>query len=155
MELSSQTTEQSLFQTSLHGLPNPAKDRYNAIMERHNGDPSGIEFNHKRGDRWAFVLPDASDPGRYRYQSFDEHGFISHATFNTVSEAVRDMVESGYVNEDIGALDRMSQTATWAEGVETIELLRRLNGGDITFPQYLQERKLIAERYAQQSVKVA
>lgn len=38
------------------------------IMERHTGDPSGVEHKHKAREQWAFVLPDASEPGRWRIQ---------------------------------------------------------------------------------------
>ena len=48
------------FHQHLLALAIPNAVVYNDIMQRFEGDPSGVEFKSKSGTQWAFVLPDAS-----------------------------------------------------------------------------------------------
>lgn len=81
---------------------------YQSIMERHDGDPSGIEFRHATWLRWGIVLPDASEPGKTRVQYFSTTGLGRHDSFSTLEEAVEFLVASNYVVEDPGVLDKMA-----------------------------------------------
>lgn len=96
------------------------------IMQRHNGDPSGVEFRYRTELRWSFVLPDASQAG-YRLQLFDEMGFSGHSHFETLEEAVDEMVTRGFCIEDAGALDRIAGTPRWAEGMAWLEKIQSHN----------------------------
>ncbi|MFD2274283.1 hypothetical protein ACFS07_33350 [Undibacterium arcticum] len=109
---------------------------YNVVMTRNAGDPSGVEYHNRAATLWAFVLPDASEPGKYRLQTFDEDGFTGHSSYSSLIDAVEALIKNGYVCEDRGALDRMSTTARWAAGTEILDLLRRLNGKEISFQEY-------------------
>lgn len=120
---------------------------FSRIMERHGGDPTGFEHKLMNRDQWAFVLPDASEPGRYRVQYFDAAGFISHASHNDLVAAVEAMVTEGYVVEDRGALDRASTTPEWAMGTEVAGLLQRLNAREISAEQFSEERAAIYEKH--------
>ena len=93
------------------------------IMQRYDGNPSGIEYRfHSDNERWAFVLPDATQEG-FRVQFFDTRGFSGHSHFDDLEAAVDEMVTRGYRIEDVGALDRLSQTPSWAEGMAWLERL--------------------------------
>lgn len=109
---------------------------YDRIMRKFDGDPSGVEFKAGSRDAWAFILPDASEPGRMRVQYFDRSSFFSHHPYDTVAECVDNMVSEGYVLEDAGALDRVSDSAEWRRGVEVAGLIQRLNAKQITHQEF-------------------
>lgn len=121
---------------------------FSQIMAEHEGNPSGIEYRQADGERWAFVLPDASEPGRFRVQYFDARGFSGHFTHNELVAAVEDMVRSGYRIKDLGALDRLSETNLWAAGIESSDLITKLNMGRIDFNEYATQQQAIARKYA-------
>jgi hypothetical protein len=51
-------------------------------------DRGHMEFrNPKTEDRHAVVIPDASEPGRWRFSEYDSRGFAGHRTFDTPHEA--------------------------------------------------------------------
>ncbi len=111
----------------IRSLQRPNQIAFVQIMVRHDGNPSGIEFrHHSDAERWSFVLPDASTAG-YRAQFFDTHGFSGHTHFETVEQAVDEMVQRGFRIEDVGALDRVSQNPPWAQGMAWLERLTMLN----------------------------
>lgn len=111
----------------------PAAIAFNELMSRHSGDPSGVEFRAGEAERWAFVLPDASQPSMYRVQVFDPRGFLSHHTEGSLAACVETMVREGYRTEDAGALDRLARTPEWLRGVEVLALVQRLNAGALSF----------------------
>lgn len=124
------------FHQHLLQITAPKAMAYNAIMVRFNGDPSGIEFSTKDRQKWAFVLPDASEPGRHRIQYFDERSFFSHHPYDTVTEAVLAMVTEGYEIEDAGALDRVSATETWRKGTAVAAIKMKLDRGLISWKEF-------------------
>ena len=111
------------FAKRLRESARPAQIAYAGIMAKHQGDPSGIEYcHHNDPERWAFVLPDASIGGM-RVQFFDTFGFSGHQCYGSLIEAVQEMVMQGYRVEDVGALDKMSQTPRWAEGLSWLDMV--------------------------------
>ena len=116
----------------------PTQDAYAAIMAAHNGLPLGVEHKHKDREAWAFVLPDASQPGAYRVQYFDEHGFTSHQSEQSLEEVVEEMARGGYTVEDRDALPRVSATETWSKGMAQLEWLQKLNNSEISYSEYLE-----------------
>ncbi len=126
------------FIAHLFELALPQQRAYNAVMERHSGNPVGVEYRHKnKSTSWAFVLPDASEPGRHRVQYFDEHGFFSHHAEDTLEDAVQEMVRNGYVTEEKGVLSRVSKTEVWRRGMERCFLMMQVGQGKITYAEYL------------------
>jgi hypothetical protein len=102
----------------------PQQIAYVRIMGQHDGDPSGVEFRHHNDvERWAFVLADAS-VGGMRIQMFDTFGFSGHQCYGSLIEAVEEMVKQGYHIKDAGALDRISLTPRWAEGMAWMEMIQ-------------------------------
>lgn len=124
------------FNRYLLRLQAPAAMAFNQMMSAYGGNPSGVEFRCKDRQAWAFVLPDASEQGRQRIQYFDGSGFVSHHPYDSVVECVESMVREGYVVEDCGALDRLTDTDEWRRGVEVAGLIHKLNGGQITHAEF-------------------
>ena len=113
------------FARQLRESARPAQIAYVRIMTKHRGDPSGVEYRHYSDpERWAFVLPDASGDGM-RIQFFDLRSFSGHQCYQTLDEAVQEMVKQGYRIEDAGVLDRVSVTSAWAEGLAWLDRVFR------------------------------
>lgn len=115
----------------------PSSMLYNDIMMRHDGNPIGIEFRDTTREAWAFLLPDASAPGKFRVQYFDAHGFSRHHTVDSLHQALEDMLAEHYTIKDAGALDRLSQTAEWKRGTEVAGLMMRHNSGQIDYAEFV------------------
>jgi len=112
---------------------------YNDMMVTFDGDPTGIEFQHRTQDnRWAFTLPDASVQGSWRIQYFDWDSFVSHHCERTFLACIDSMAQEGFVVADPGALDRLSVTPRWKRGVEVSSLIQRLNAREITHERFSQ-----------------
>lgn len=141
------------FDRYLLRLAAPKAFTYDAIMRKFNGDPSGVEFKADNRDAWAFVLPDASEPGRMRVQYFDRSSFFSHHPYDTLSECVDNMVAEGYTVEDAGALERLSDTDEWRRGVEVAGLIQKLNAKEITHEEF--NRRVIALSPAKAAAEAA
>ncbi|CAE6963280.1 hypothetical protein [Paraburkholderia domus] len=109
----------------------PQQLAYRRLMRRFHGDPVGVECSNSSQDRWAFVLPDVSRDGKWRIQYFDESGFSGHGSYDTLVDAVQDMIQSGYRELDIGALDRLGSTGRWAQGVKRSAIMQRHAEGQI------------------------
>lgn len=115
------------FSKRLRDHARPAQICFVQIMQRHNGNPNGVEYQHHTDpDRWAFVLEDASQTG-FRVQYFDLNGFSGHTHFEDLPTAVDEMITRGYRIEDVGALDRVSVTTRWAEGMAWLERMQQHN----------------------------
>lgn len=113
---------------------------YDQVMRAHGGDPSGVEYRREDRESWAFVLPDASQPGMHRIQYFDEHGFSSHHPCDSVATAVDTMVSEGFQVRDDGALDRIGCLASFNLGMETASLIQLLNRNAITMSEFNERR---------------
>ncbi len=124
------------FMMHLLGLMLEEARAFNSIMKAHNGDPSGVEYKQPSHDKYAFVLPDASQSGRWRVSYFDKHGFSYHEVAPTMPMATQLMVKGGFTEAAIGSLDCLATTKAWALGVELSDLLMQLNMGKITYVRY-------------------
>lgn len=113
----------SVLATHLRELARPVQIAFARIMTAHKGNPVGVEFRHRFGRSWAFVLEDASEPG-YRIQFFDSRGVLGHQHYATLEGAVEEMVSQGYTVEDSGAFDRAASTKIWAECVPYLDLMQ-------------------------------
>lgn len=91
----------------------------------------GTEMSHSDGQRHAILLPDASSPGKYRYQTFDANGFMAHSTHDTEEEAVADAARQGYHVHNPGVLDRLAGTDEWAHGMAINAIMQAHNGKQI------------------------
>ena len=75
-----------------------------------------IEFRQPGGDRHALVVPDASEPGRWRYSVYDPQGFASHSTFDSAHQAAAAAGAEGFTEPAPGSLDRLSMGEAWGQG---------------------------------------
>lgn len=75
-----------------------------------------IEFREPRSDRHALIVPDASEPGRWRFSRFDSGGFAGHRTYDTKHEAAAGAADDGFHEPAPGALDELSSKPEWADG---------------------------------------
>lgn len=86
----------------------------------------GAEVRKKNGQA-AAVFPDATQPGKYRYQAFDERGFFSHSTHNSLEEVLDALVTDGYTEPAPGLLDRLASTETWRQGMARVFEVQKTN----------------------------
>lgn len=107
----------------------------------------GLTLKHCRRDAWGIILPDASQPGRYRWQAFQSDGFTGHVTFDSMEECLGDLVDDGYGTPDPGALDRVADTVEWRRGMEVVGLIQSCNAGLLSFEDAMRQREEIYARY--------
>lgn len=90
----------------------------------------------KSRHNYCVILEDATEPGRFRYQSFNQTGFIGHATRDTTDEVLLEAFRDGYREIDTsGALERFVRTAEWEKGSLINDLVRRVNVGELSHEQ--------------------
>jgi GNAT superfamily N-acetyltransferase len=81
--------------------------------------------------QWKMILRDASEPGKWRTQSFDERGFSGHKSFDTQELAIKDAAETGFSVRDDGALDRIQDSHQFQRGIFVTDLIARVNAGKL------------------------
>jgi len=116
-----------------------AQIAYQRLMAQYGGEPIGVECRREDRESWAFVLADASGDKPWRIQQFDPNGFIGHLCFDTIPEAVEEMLRMGYQTEDVGALDRVAATDRWALGIRRAAVMQRHQEGLISYSQMAEE----------------
>ncbi|MBB5546542.1 hypothetical protein [Paraburkholderia fungorum] len=112
---------------------------YQILMAQYGGQPVGVECRKEDRETWAFVLPDASGDKPWRIQQFDQNGFIGHLCFDTIAEAVEEMLRMGHLTVDVGALDRVAATDGWALGIRRAAIVQRCQEGLISYAQMVEE----------------
>lgn len=123
----------------------PLQIAYQRLMSSYDGHPAGIECRLKGRESWAFALPDASGAKSWRVQQFDQDGFIGHLCFDSLNEAVEDMLRMGYLVTDPGALDRVGSTARWARGIRRAAIMQKHQEGLIKYRQMVEEISALAD----------
>lgn len=109
----------------------------------------GCTFASEKGDRFALILPDASVPGKFRYQQFASFGWINHYTCDTLDEVVFEAYEAGMrVPAPQETLDKMASTLEWAKGTERLELITKVNRGQLTWEASLVLSDELDAKYA-------
>lgn len=79
------------------------------------------------------VLPDATEPGRFRYQCFNQTGFTGHTTRDTVEQVLLEAFRDGYRNIEFDdVLSKFCATKEWEKGSLLNDLVRQINCGDLT-----------------------
>ncbi|KRW83658.1 hypothetical protein AQ621_16550 (plasmid) [Marinobacter sp. P4B1] len=93
----------------------------------------GVGLTLKSRSAYCVVLEDAAEPGRYRYQVFNESGFIGHLTRDTAEEVLLEAFRDGF--RDIASGDVLAEfcgTAEWERGTLVNDLVRRVNQGELS-----------------------
>jgi hypothetical protein len=108
----------------------------------------GAELSTADGKRHCILVPDASEPGRYRYSMFDARGFFSHSAHNTAAEAVADAARAGFTVAAPGILDRLATTQEWEHGSAVAAVMQQHNSGRISWADACAEFEHLAAVYA-------
>lgn len=131
------------FEAHLLKIAYPKAVLFNDTMNKYNGKPIGVEFQYGKDNRYAFAVPDASEPGKYRVSYFDDRGFSSHQTFNTIEESFEEMIKSGYRTEAKGKLSELSKKPEFEIGNRVSTLIGELNSGKISHKEFVEQREAI------------
>lgn len=111
----------------------------------------GMIVANESGDSYALILPDASEPGRFRYSGFKAIGWDTHYTADTLDEVVLEAFKGGYTR--VAASDTlvtMSATAEWKKGCERLAHIQAHQNGSLSWNEMLGEFEKIEAKYAQQ-----
>lgn len=84
-------------------------------------------------DRWQMILRDASEPGKWRTQSFDLKGFSGHMVYPDRDAAIHAAASSGFTVRDDMALDRIQDSPQFQRGLYVTDLIGRVNSGVISY----------------------
>ena len=95
----------------------------------------GLELVSDSGKRWAFLLPDMTQPGCWRLQYFDERGFSGHGIYDSEEQLLEAAWAAGFTQRAPGALDRLAQLASFQRGNFAADLIRRMNLRELSFEQ--------------------
>ncbi len=107
------------------------------LLDNHNGDLAGVQMSNKQKTQFIVFLPDASEPGRFRYSCFDIHGFYSHLTFDTYEDALKGAFIAGFTEPATNVLEDFSTTELWQAGSKRTALIMALNLGQLSYNEYL------------------
>jgi hypothetical protein len=111
----------------------------------------GMIVANESGDLYALILPDASEPGRFRYSGFKAIGWDTHFTANTLDEVVLEAFKAGYTCVAArDTLDKMSATTEWIKGCERLAQIQAHQNGKLSWNEMLNEFEKIEATYAQQ-----
>lgn len=110
------------------------QEKLNTMLSHYESDGLGSTYRHN--EQFAFVLRDASAPGRFRCQYFDRRGFFGHSTFNSVGDVLVELCDMGYtVPEPKCTVDVFSQTNDWLLGTQVTALVQSVNSGNLTMAE--------------------
>lgn len=130
-------------QNSLRELDG-AQEALNRLYEAFDVEGLGLTLKGGAG-MWAVVLPDASTPGMYRYQSFTSNGWGVHCTLPKVDEVILAAFAAGYREiAPRGTLDVVSSAPEWQRAMAAGEIIRSLQAGRLSRGSSLQALKAIA-----------
>lgn len=112
-------------------------------------DEHGIGMIYKSShDQYGFVLPDASEPGAFRYQLFDAKGFFAHSTFSTAEEALLELCCNGYTElVPADTLEKFAATREWKLSMEKLALRTAVQEGKYTWQEAERRYALLESKY--------
>lgn len=121
----------------------PHAERFNALMEQTNGNPTGMELANKDNTRYAMITPDASEQGKTRITYFDKDGFSSHSVYDNATKAAEEATREGYFTPAKGTLSALQQTKDFQRGNEVATLMGEYNQGKISFEKFNELRNAL------------
>lgn len=138
--------EQEVLSLLKHGveLAELCNNAWQEILRLCDGNIMGLELCDPKYERYAAILEDASEPGRYRAQFYDARGFSGHSTRDTAVAVLEELTRDGYRVLAPGAMLRLSQTREWSIGTLVTNLISKVNAGQLTY-QAMHEEMAIAE----------
>jgi len=115
------------FQAHVQELRDTRQAGIQALRDANDGNTIGIEAASKDGERFAVVLKDASEPGKFRVQNYDKSSFSGHQVYGTELEALDALWSDGYRTSAQGAMDKLVGTPAWEQGVEIAAQIQTQN----------------------------
>jgi hypothetical protein len=106
---------------------------WHEVLAAHGEDLIGVELCDARSERYAAILRDASEPGRFRAQFYDASGISGHQTRDSAEEVLEELIRDGYRMLAPGAMQRLSQSREWALGTLMANLIAQVNAGRMTY----------------------
>lgn len=94
---------------------------------------NGAIVRHVGSQRWAFLLPDMGEPGKWRMQYFDARGFSGHSIFASEDEVLRASVNEGFRIRDDQALDQIQDLPSFRRGNYLADLVHHVNSGQLPY----------------------
>ncbi|KKK62764.1 hypothetical protein LCGC14_3001090, partial [marine sediment metagenome] len=95
------------------------------LLEQFDGDPLGAMLQSKDDvPRYALVLADASEPGRYRASYYSTNGLQSHDPFDTPLQAFEAAVKQGCDMKAEKSMDEVASTKEWRKGMQWAVLIQ-------------------------------
>lgn len=131
------------FERMLLDTSRKTHDSMKAAFDAYHEHGDGTELSDKEGRRHIVLLPDASNPGKYRYQTFDSQGFSSHSTHDTPEKAVADAASQGYTVSNPGILDKLAGTDEWAHGMAINAIMQAHNSGQMPWAEAMDKIKVL------------
>ncbi|MFJ3110097.1 hypothetical protein [Pseudomonas putida] len=126
-------------------------ERLQAVYAELDEFGPGMIMQNGSGDSWALILPDASEPGRFRYSAFRNIGWMSHFTTDTIDEAVLEAFKSGFTQvAPRDTLDKLSVTLEWKKGCERLVHIEAHQRGTLSYAEMLAKFEEIEAKYHQQ-----
>lgn len=107
------------------------------LLEETGGAIEGVELSNSSGTQFAIFLPDASEPGRFRYSCFDNRGFFNHATFDSYSDALSGAWSAGFRTRVFNQLESLCTLSEWYRGSKHTALIQQHNLDKITYGEFL------------------
>lgn len=130
---------------ALFAMLEAQKRKEQAIIASLSANILGLELAHEKSSIIEAILPSFDEGATARIQRFDANGPIGHSNFATPEKALEDAVGRGYVTPVPGAVDRLSSTPQWAQGVKRQGLRDRFNSGQISFEEMLRSMAALTE----------
>lgn len=124
------------FARHLRDIARPKQIAFSQIMSRTSAWPVGIELKAPDRQAWVTILPEPvpeGQPASWRVLRFDGQGFSGHDQHKDPIAALEDVIASGFIQIDAGALDMLSSTPAWAQGQQRQEVRDLHNRGEIDF----------------------
>lgn len=108
----------------------------------------GATLRNHRHTQWASMFPDASVPGSFRYQLYDERGFFSHGTYSSLFAAALEATKQGFTIPDQEAPTRVMALPSFERGNRLTALVHQVNTGILSHAQAHIEAERINAEYA-------
>ena len=112
-----------------------ARAKRAALVDAIGDVSNGAILGNAAGTQWAFILPDVSEVGKWRVQTFDLRGFSGHSIYGGQAIAIENAITLGCTIRDDEALDRAQQLPSFWRGCYAADLIRQVNGGQLTFDE--------------------
>lgn len=143
-------------QASSHSLIRESQARHEklqALYAELDDVGVGMIVANESGDSWALILPDASEPGRFRYSGFRTIGWTTHYTCDTLDEVILEAFQAGYTRVAASdTLEKLSVTTEWIKGCERLAAMQAHQSGVLSWSEMIAKFELIEAKYAQQQL---